>query len=121
MKNILGVIFSLIIVVGFGDICSAAFHPVEGSTNYMETDDEPVNSDCADIQFVFARGSGAPHGTSTEWLAFKEAMTTFAEKRNYRVEVSDLAYPAVSIQDPLSNALGAFVSAGQYYAFGRSV
>jgi hypothetical protein len=121
MKNILGVIFSLIIVVGFGDVCSAAFHPVEGSTNYMETDDEPVNSDCADIQFVFARGSGAPHGTSAEWLAFKESMTTFAEKRNYRAEVSDLAYPAVSIQDPLSNALGAFVSAGQYYAFGRSV
>ena len=99
----------------------ATLHPVEGSTNFLVTDDEPTSANCADIQFVFARGSGATRNESSEWRAFADAMSVFARKRNYNFAVTDLDYPAVSVSDPFTNALGAVVLAGQYYKFGQSV
>lgn len=48
-------------------------------------------------------------------------MGAFAKKRAYSFVVEDLDYSAVSVREPFSNALGAVVSAGQYYEFGRSV
>ena len=112
MKQIFGVIIWAIL---------ATLHPVEGSDNFLETDDPPGMSDCAEIQFVFARGSGASRNESTEWVAFRDAMESFARRRNYSFAVTDLDYPAVSVTSPLSNAIGAYVSAGQYYKFGESV
>ena len=94
---------------------------MEGSDNYLETDDPPEVSDCADLQFVFARGSGAPQNESGEWRTFRDLMSDFARRRNYSFAVMDLEYPAVSVREPLTNALGAVVSAGQYYEFGHSV
>lgn len=105
-------------------ICAllATLHPVEGSDNYLETDDPaPVASECRDIEFVFARGSGAERLASAEWAAFRDGMSRVAGFKNYSYRVSDLDYPAVSVQKPFTNALGALVSAGQYYAFGQSV
>ena len=56
MKRLFSVIIGLL----------ATLHPVEGSDNFLETDDSPYNSDCADVRFVFARGSGATRGESAE-------------------------------------------------------
>ena len=121
MKQIFIAIISVLLVASYGVLCFATLHPVEGSDNYLETDDPPYSTDCADIQFVFARGSGAPHETSSEWTAYRDAMAGLAQKRNYTYVTKDLDYPAVSILDPISNALGAYVSAGYYYKFGQSV
>ncbi len=109
-------LFSMIL----GSILLAALHPVEGSDNYLETDD-PSGGACAEVQFVFARGSGATRNDSGEWLAFRDAMSAFAARRQYSFAVTDLDYPAVSVMNPVTNALGAYVSAGQYYKFGQSV
>jgi hypothetical protein len=120
MKRLFIMIFCLS-MAGFGEVCFAAYHPVEGSDNYLETNDPPEVSDCVDLQFVFARGSGAPQDTSGEWYTFRDLMSDFATRRNYSFVVMDLQYPAVSVRDPITNALGAAVSAGQYYEFGHSV
>ena len=121
MNRLFSVSISVILVLLWGGSCLATLHPVEGSTNFLVTDDELVLSDCADIQFVFARGSGATRNESNEWRAYEDAMSAFARKRNYSFAVTDLDYPAVSVTDPFTNALGAVVSAGQYYKFGQSV
>ena len=112
MKHIFGMIIGLL----------ATLHPVEGSDNFLETDDPaPAVSECRDIEFVFARGSGAERMASAEWTAFRDEMSRLAGFKNYSYRVSDLDYPAVSVQKPFTNALGALVSAGQYYKFGQSV
>ena len=121
MKRLFSVIICVVVAAVLGESCFATLHPVEGSTNFLVTDDEPGASDCADIQFVFARGSGAMRNESGEWRAFEDAMSVFARKRNYSFAVTDLDYPAISVTSPFTNALGAVVSAGQYYKFGQSV
>ena len=103
-----------------GSILLATLHPVEGSDNFLETND-PSGGVCAEVQFVFARGSGATRNESNEWQAFRDAMSAFAARRQYSFAVTDLDYPAVSVTNPVTNVLGAYVSAGQYYKFGQSV
>ena len=121
MNRLFSVSISVVLALLLGGSCSATLHPVEGSTNFLVTDDEPTSSDCVDIQFVFVRGSGAARNESSEWRAYEDAMSTFARKRNYSFVVTDLDYPAVSVTSPFTNALGAVVSAGEYYKFGQSV
>ena len=115
-------IYSIIWVLTMGGSCFATLHPVEGSENYLYTDDsESEPTGCYDLEFVFARGSGAARGESEMWAAFRDNMASLAKKRNYNYRVTDLDYPAVAVDRPFTNALGALVSAGQYYAFGNSV
>ena len=76
---------------------------------------------CVDIEFVFARGSGGVHVENVEYQAFVRTMTKMANRigmASYRF--TDVDYPAVSVSVP-ANAIGAYISAGKYYAFGRSV
>ena len=77
---------------------------------------------CADVEFVFARGSGGVYQENVEYQTFKRVMTKMADRigmASYRF--TDVDYPAVSVSDPITNALGAYISAGKYYKFGRSV
>ena len=77
---------------------------------------------CVDIEFVFARGSGGVYQENVEFQTFQRVMTKMADRigmASYRF--TDVDYPAVSVSDPLTNAIGAYISAGKYYAFGRSV
>ena len=76
---------------------------------------------CVDIEFVFARGSGAAYQQSDEWQAFRRVMTKMADRismTSYRFV--DVDYPAVAVSSP-GVAVGAYISAGKYYQFGRSV
>ncbi len=120
MKKMIFVICILVSSL-FGGECFAELHPVEGSDNYLETDDPPTTSDCVDLEFVFARGSGAEYQKSEIWLKYRDAMEDLARRRNYKAEVLEVEYPAVSVIDPFTTAIGAFASAGEYYRFGKSV
>ena len=77
-------------------------------------------TDCRDIEFVFARGSGAARNSTDEWKQFKSAMAKVAKRRGYSYRITDLDYPAVSVSSPI-NALGAKIGGGKAFAFGRSV
>lgn len=77
---------------------------------------------CVDVEFVFARGSGGVYQENVEYQTFQQVMTKMANRigmASYRF--TDVDYPAVSVSDPLTNAIGAYISAGKYYAFGKSV
>lgn len=121
MKRLLGAL--LIIFIAFcGGSCHATLSPVEGSTNYVDNGMGPGEStDCVDIEFVFARGSGAEYEKSDMWLKYQSEMKKLSERLSYSYRITDVEYPAVSVIDPFTNAIGAYVSAGQYYEFGRSV
>ena len=55
--------------------CFAELVPIEGSTNRMDNgSSEGESSICADIEFMFARGSGAELNQSEMWLKFKSEM-----------------------------------------------
>ncbi len=55
--------------------CTAELVPIEGSTNQMDNGSgEGGSSICADIEFLFARGSGAELNQSDMWLKFKSEM-----------------------------------------------
>lgn len=75
---------------------------------------------CRDIEFIYARGSGAARNGSAEWRQFNSAMAKIARRRGYSYRVTDLNYPAIAVSNP-ANALGAKISGGLAYAFGRSV
>ena len=105
-----------------GGNCYATPSPVEGSTNYVDNGMGPGEStDCVDLEFVFARGSGAEYQKSDMWLKYQSEMKKLSERLGYTYRITDVEYPAVSVIDPFTNAIGAYVSAGQYYEFGRSV
>ena len=78
---------------------------------------EPI---CHDLEFVYARGSGAGSYDSEEWRAFKSAMDYAARDKGYSYDVTDIDYSAVSVA-PIKNLFGAYVSAGKSYEFGKSV
>ena len=73
-----------------------------------------------DVEFVYARGSGATQNTSTEWKEFRRVMTKVSTRLGISYRVTDLSYPAISIAEP-SHAIGAWISAGKAFEFGRSV
>lgn len=121
MKRLLGV-FLIIFMAACGGNCYATLSPVEGSTNYVDNGMGPGEStDCVDLEFVFARGSGAEYQKSDMWLKYQSEMKKLSERLGYSYRITDVEYPAVSVIDPFTNAIGAYVSAGQYYEFGRSV
>ena len=101
MKKILIIIFCVVGSLLFGRRASAA--------------------SCVDIEFVFARGSGGVHVENVEYQTFMRVMTKMADRigmASYRF--TDVDYPAVSVSIP-ANAIGAYISAGKYYEFGKSV
>ena len=89
---------------------------------------ESESGGCKDIVFVFARGSGAKLGEK-DATAFRDEMTKVG--RGLKTKFYELGsethggaqYPAASISDAkgLTTAVGALVSAGQGYEFGKSV
>ena len=122
MKKVLCVFFSVFLSVAVADFCSAELVPVDGSDNYMDNgQDAGESTDCVEIEFIFARGSGAEYMNSDMWLKYESEMSRLAQRLGYSYRITDVVYPAVSIMDPPTNAIGAYVSAGKYYEFGRSV
>lgn len=111
MKRFLGVLVGVIVT----SACLAA--------GAFATDMPSVSPalDCRDIEFIFARGSGAEYQRSDMWLKYESEMSKLAQKLNYSARVTDVVYPAVSVTEPLTTALGAYISAGKYYEFGASV
>jgi len=77
------------------------------------------NSQCSDIEFVFARGSGLEYDGSSDYLAFKDEMESTAKALHASYNITDLNYEAVGLK--AGNILGIYVSAGESYSFGRSV
>lgn len=85
---------------------------------------------CNDLEIVFARGSGAPVGTSADYQGFKSTLTKELTENasNLSYHFYDLGtsaqaghqYPAVSIEDP-SVLLGSYIGSGNAFAFGNSV
>lgn len=86
---------------------------------------------CNDVEFIFARGSGEELGgpNYTRWQsAITEALGETTLKYNFRDLGSEWMlgynYPAVAVGNSLlgyAHLVGAFVSSGESYAFGRSV
>ena len=78
-------------------------------------------AECVDVEFVFARGSGGVYQASNEYAAFKRNLTKMTDRVSMAsFRFTDVDYPAVAIDSP-SVAIGAYISAGKYYAFGNSV
>ena len=77
---------------------------------------------CPDLKIIFARGSGAEVGTSADYLEFKSTIETKLNTTELDYEFMDLDYPAVGVGiDNLEIMLGAFLSGGEGYKFGKSV
>lgn len=77
-------------------------------------------NDCRDLEFIFARGSGATRYETEEWREFQSSMEKVAKKYGLSYRIDDLNYPAVTVTN-LVNLVGAYVSAGTSYNFGNSV
>lgn len=75
---------------------------------------------CVDVQFLFARGSGAPHRTSSEHQAFETAVRQDMQASTLTYQITDLEYPAVSV-DNLGIILSAYINAGSAGKFADSV
>lgn len=86
---------------------------------------------CDDVRFIFARGSGESL-TDRSYRSWKNNITALIEDTNLRFSFYELGsrsyggyqYPAVSVSDGpsgITNLLGAAISAGEAFEFGRSV
>ncbi len=86
---------------------------------------------CNDVQFIFARGSGESLGDSSV-TAWRESIEVALGKTQLQYGFYELGttaqggfrYPAVSVSDSLGgfgNLLGAYLSRGEFFEFGRSV
>ena len=75
---------------------------------------------CADVEFVFIRGSGEVQDYGESFLAFKEAMAEKMSAISLTTNFRDLDYPAVSVAD-IGVLTEAFFSGGSSGAFGESV
>ncbi len=90
-----------------------------------------VASGCDDVQFIFARGSGESLNDSSyqSWRStIEEQLVSSTLKYNFYELGSQpqggAQYPAVAVAGSLSgfgNLLGAFISAGHSFEFGKSV
>lgn len=85
------------------------------------------SSSCYDLELIFARGSGAPLGTSPDFLSFSNAMRTilpsYLHTNFYELgqkSQKGFRYPAVKA-DNLKVAFGAKISAGMAFQYGESV
>lgn len=109
MKKLL-CIFSSFLIAFFGMNCFA-------------TSEVPVrdgDTDCSAVEVVFARGSGGEFENTREYFELKEASEDIHRVYGHTIHFSDLDYPAVDMSSPL-RLLGAVVSAGRAYDYGRSV
>ena len=77
---------------------------------------------CPDLKIIFARGSGAEVDTSSDYLEFRSTLETKLNTTELSYEFVDLNYPAVGVGiENLGVTLGAFLSGGEGYEFGKSV
>lgn len=88
-------------------------------------------ANCDDVQFIFARGSGESLN-DTSYLSWQTAIAERLQASTLKYSFYELGsapqggaqYPAVAVAGSLGgfgNLLGAFVSAGQSFEFGKSV
>lgn len=81
-----------------------------------------ISDSCRDIKIIFARGSGAERYTNTDYQAFRDTLYSKLENTNLALDFEDLDYPAVGVGGwDFMNAVGAFISSGESYAFGDSI
>ena len=89
---------------------------------------QPVTAkNCHDLEFIFARGSGSILNDQ-DYQAFYHAFHNVTKDLGLNTHFYELGstningvqYPAVTIANPFY-AIGAFVSAGQAYQYGKSV
>ncbi len=78
------------------------------------------DSNCYDIEVVFARGSGGEFENTQEYFELKKTADRIFADFNRTARFSDLDYPATDVSAPL-RLIRAFVSAGRGYEFGRGV
>ncbi|MBR2998724.1 cutinase family protein [Candidatus Saccharibacteria bacterium] len=77
---------------------------------------------CPSLRVVFARGSGGEHNTDANYLEYRRTIEEKLKTTTISYEFIDLDYPAVGVGvDNLSVTIGAYVGAGESYAFGDSV
>lgn len=74
---------------------------------------------CKDVQFVFARGSGTGFGASEEWVSFERAIRLQMAEVGVSYGVREVEYEAIEADFFVS--IGALVSGGKAYRFGKSV
>ncbi len=94
-----------------------------GMNCYAAMNDLPVHdgdSNCYDLEVVYARGSGGEYENTREYYELKAASESIFATHGYTVRFSDLDYPAPDMSSPL-RMLRAYVSAGKAYEFGRAV
>ncbi|MBO7664676.1 cutinase family protein [Candidatus Saccharibacteria bacterium] len=75
---------------------------------------------CADVEFVFIRGSGETKDYGESYQAFKDSMTEKMSALSLSYNFQDLDYPAVSVAE-IGTLVGAFFSGGESGTFGDSV
>ncbi|MFV0484871.1 MAG: cutinase family protein [Candidatus Saccharimonadales bacterium] len=75
---------------------------------------------CVDVQFIFARGSGAAQGKNEEYLMLENSIKHEASTSSFTYEISDINYPAIRTDD-IGVALGAYISAGKVGALANSI
>jgi len=76
---------------------------------------------CADIEFVWVRGSGQEMGTSEEWLAYKEKMNNELVWEDVMANYVfwEIDYPAIEVD--IQVGIKAIMSAGAAGEYGESV
>ena len=79
-----------------------------------------AETSCADVEFVFIRGSGETQDEGESYHAFQEAMSEKMSALSLTYNFRDLDYPAVSVAD-VGTLVGAFFSGGESGTFGDSV
>ncbi len=78
------------------------------------------DSNCYDIEVVFARGSGGEYENTQEYFELKKTADQIFADFNRTARFADLDYPATDVSAPI-RLIRAFVSAGRGYEFGRGV
>lgn len=75
---------------------------------------------CPDLKIVFARGSGGERWADQNYLSFRDSLDAKLKSTHLDYEFLDLDYQAIGIGD-LTVLTGAYLGAGETYAFGESV
>ena len=79
-------------------------------------------ANCPDVKIIFARGSGEAQDTDKSYTTFRASLRDKLATTKLKYQFADLKYPAVSVGGRyFVNGIGAFLSAGEGYEFGRSM
>ncbi len=93
-----------------------------GLATAPNTDAAVSNDWCADVEIVFARGSGGTYQQDKNYLEFVSTIESKLKNSGVSYRSTDLDYPAIGIGiDNLSVTLGAWFGSGDAYEFGESV